>query len=215
MGALILTSRHTIAMEIAEQRFVYPQSLDSATLLNFMTAVIRFCVPTGGVGQNRPFATIQSQLELGKRLADLITVRMGTGDQVREVPILPLPVILFVSSTIDIITNMRSLDEVPKSLPSIYTDYLRRINPKTFGVANAMSDEEMLAVAKALARFALGSNYIPKEFTREQATESIRIKLPTLPQPGTDAQVHLGSIQRDQLRTLRCQPAEFFAEPDV
>ena len=181
-NALILTARHTIAMEVAETRFVYPEPLDSATLLNFMTAVIQYCVPTGGLGENRPFATIQSQLELGKRLADLITVRIGAGNRVREIPVLPLPVILFVSSAIDLITNMRSLDEVPKSLPNIYTDYLRRVNPKTLGVANAMGDEDMLAVAKALAKIAIGSNYIPKEFTREQATECIRTNLPTLPQ---------------------------------
>ena len=181
-NALILTARHTIAMEVAEQRFVYPQSLDSATLLNFMTAVIQYCVPSGGIGENRPFATIQSQLELGKRLADLIAVRIGPGDRVREVPILPLPVILFVSSAVDLITNGRGLDEVPRSLPNIYTDYLRRINPKTFGVANAMSDEDMLAVAKALAKIAVGTNYIPKEFTREQATECIRATVHALPQ---------------------------------
>ena len=179
-NALILTARRTIAMEVAEKRFVYPQPLDSATLLNFMTAVIQYCVPNGGDGENKPFATIQSQLELGRRLADLITVRIGAGDHVREIPVLPLPVILFVSSAIDLITSMRSLDEVPKSLPSIYSDYLRRINPKTTGVANAMSDADMLEAAKALAKFAIGSNYIPKEFTREQGTECVRSKVPVL-----------------------------------
>ena len=179
-NALILTARRPIAMEVAEKRFVYPQPLDSATLLNFMTAVIQHCVPNGG--DDKPFATIQSQLELGKRLADLITVRIGAGDQVREIPVLPLPVILFVTSAIDLIANMRSLDEVPKSLPNIYTDYLRRINPKTAGVANPMSDADMLTAAKALAKFAVGSNHIPKEFTREQGTECIRSKVPALPQ---------------------------------
>ena len=179
-NAIILTSRRAIAMEVAEKRFVYPQPLDSATLLSFMTAVIQYCVPNGGV--NKPFATIESQLELGRRLAGLIAVRIGPGDPAREIPVLPLPVILFVTSAIDLITNMRSLDEVPKSLPNIYTDYLRRINPKTAGVANAMSDVDMLAAVKALAKFAVGSNHIPKEFNGQQATECIRSKVPALPQ---------------------------------
>jgi len=49
-----------------------------------------------------------------------------------------------------------------------------------------MSDEQMLRAAKALARLALGNNYIPKEFTGERGRQWLEAEAPGLP-PGIDA----------------------------
>ena len=179
-NALVLTARQRIPMEAAEQRFVYPQALDSGTLLHFMTAVIQY-VAKDDVAESKPFPTIKSQTDLGNRLADLITVRIGKGDKLDEIPVLPLPVVLFVSSAIRLMKEKRNLDEIPNSLPAVYADYLRRLNPKIGGTPNSMTDEDMLAVAKVLAKLAVGNDYIPREFTREHGFERLRCEVSGLP----------------------------------
>jgi hypothetical protein len=174
LNTLLLTSRQRISMEVSEQTFVVPLALDSSTLLHFMTAVIHHYFAGKDHEEIRPFASIQSQLELGKRLSGLITLGSAGSDGPREVPILPLPVVLFVVNAIRLIENNRSLDELPKSLPDVYSNYLRGTNPKMPGLNNGMSDEEMLQAAKALARLAIKKDYTPREFTRDQAVQCLK-----------------------------------------
>jgi hypothetical protein len=180
-NALLITTRQPIALEVPEQRFIYPQALDSSTLLNFMTEIIKYYFRGAEDAKDRPFSTLESQLELGKRLAALIAVRISTGDGAKEIPMLPLPVVLFVSDAVAVVKEGRRLDELPKSLPDVYANYLRRINPKSPGLENGMSDEDMLTAAKALARLGVGSNYIPKEFTRADGLKCLKGDAPDLP----------------------------------
>jgi hypothetical protein len=133
-NALVITTRVPIAMEVPEQQFIYPQALDSGTLLNFMTLIIKYYFQNREESEARPFSTIKEQLELGNRLADLITVRTGIGENSREIPMLPLPVVLFISDAVSLVKQGRSLEDLPKSLPDVYAKYLRRINPKVPGI---------------------------------------------------------------------------------
>ena len=180
-NALLITTRQPLVLEVPEQRFIYPQALDSSTLLNFMTEITKYYFRGAEDAKERPFSTLESQLELGKRLAVLIAVRISTGDGAKEVPMLPLPVVLFVSDAVALVKQGRSLEELPKSLPDVYANYLRRINPKVPGMANGMGDEDMLTAAKALARLAVGSDYIPKEFTRSDGLKCLQTDAPDLP----------------------------------
>ena len=189
-NALLITTRQPIEMEVVEQRFIYPQSLDSSTLLSFMLEIIRYYFRDSEESEERPFSTVQSQLELGKRLTDLIAVSVGPRGREKEIPMLPLPVVLFVSDAVALAKNRRSLDELPNSLPDVYARYLRRINPKTPGIGNSMSDGEMFRTAKALAKLALGADYIPKEFTDDRGRERIKVAVPELPS-GIDPQNRL------------------------
>ena len=119
-------------------------------------------------------------MDLGTKLVNLIEVRTTTGDGAKEVPILPLPVVLFVSDAVALVQQGRSLDELPQSLPDVYANYLRRINPKLPGMANCMGDEDMLRAAKALARLAVGTITFPKEFEHEDGLESLKTDAPNL-----------------------------------
>jgi hypothetical protein len=181
LGALLITTRQPIVMEVREQRFLYPQALDSSTLLNFMTEIIKYSFRDSDNSDERPLSTLQSQLELGRRLADLIVIKIRTSNATNEIPMLPLPVVLFVSDAVALVKEGHSLDELPKSLPDVYANYLRRINPQIPGLRDVMGDEEMLRAAKALAELSLRPNYIPKEFTRERGLEHLRTELPDLP----------------------------------
>jgi hypothetical protein len=180
-NALLITTRQPIAVAVPEQRFIFPQALDPSTLLSFMTEVIKYHFREFGDSTDRPFSTYESQLDLGRRLAKLITVRSGVGDQAKEVPMLPLPVVLFVSDAIALLKSGGSLDELPDSLPGVYANYLKRVNPKNPGIDNRMDDEAMLRAAKALAKFALGGDYVPKEFARQRGLEWLRTEAPDLP----------------------------------
>jgi hypothetical protein len=133
-NAILMTTRHPIAMQVAEQRFVYPQALDSSILLSFMTEIINYCFRGSEKTEDQLLFTIQSRLDLGKRLADLIVIKAGEVDKKKEIPILPLPVVLFVSDAVALVKNGKSLDELPNSLPDVYANYLRRINPKVDGI---------------------------------------------------------------------------------
>jgi len=68
----------------------------------------------------------------------------------------------------------RSLDDLPTSLPEVYVQYLKQVNPKTSAASNSFSDEEMLKVAKTLGKLALQPNYVPKEFSPEAARDALK-----------------------------------------
>jgi hypothetical protein len=179
-NSLLITARNPVDIDVAELLLTFPEPLDSATLLYFMTAIIREHAANRNSKMRAPFGTVEEQLELGKKLAGLIQIRVGATN--REVPILPLLVMLFVSEAIRVFEENRPVDDLPKTMPDTYMQYLRRLNPKVIGLTNAMCDEDMLRVSKVLARLALGEDCIPKEFTRELAQECIKAEIPDLPQ---------------------------------
>jgi photosystem II stability/assembly factor-like uncharacterized protein len=168
VGALLVTSRRPIVFESGAPATLYPQPLESATLLHFMTSLLR-----AGDGAEL-FGGIQQQIDLGRRLAALIPSRAGT-----TVSITPLLVRLFVDRALALVNSGRSLDELPASIPDAYFDYLRAINPTGAGVLNAIPHEQMLEAASTLAGVSLradeaGSAFVPREFLRSRAIEALR-----------------------------------------
>jgi hypothetical protein len=109
-------------------------------------------------------------------------VRIATEDGAKkEVPMLPLPVVLFVSEAIALLEKGEGLEALPKSLPDVYANYLRRINPKVPGVENGVSDEDMFRATKILAELSLGSDCIPKEFARDRGLQRLKTGVPDSP----------------------------------
>jgi photosystem II stability/assembly factor-like uncharacterized protein len=225
-NALVLTARERIDLEVPDQQFIFPQPLNSSTLLDFMISLIKYYFGAGTEGSNvneavqsqssvsselgqvggqeaesakpifgtsapdllassnieavRPFASMQSQLELGKRLCELIAVKTKSETPVQEIPVLPLPVVLFVAEAVGLARRGRDLVELSKSLPDVYSNYLRRINPKNPGTKDFMKDDDILLAAKLLAKLALKDDYFSKEFTKDKgddALEKVVLKL--------------------------------------
>jgi hypothetical protein len=167
VGAMMVTTRTQMNFRAETPTVIYPQPLNSSTLLHFMTSRLAQYVEDSEPSQKIPFPSIQDQLRLGERLATLITVRTREANE--EVPILPLVVKLFVEQSIELVRKGRPLVELPRSLPDTYFRYLDGLNPKAATSDNAMSDEDMLRAAKLLGRLALENDFIPKEFPKESA----------------------------------------------
>lgn len=154
---------------------IFPLALDSGMLLYFMTSLLKAYL--GEIRKKeatgkRPFGAIQEQLELGKRLAGLIRVkrRNETGGIVEEdVPLVPLLVRLFVEQAVELIRKGKGLDDMPPSLPEIFADNLRQVNPDDSTVPHYLEVNKMLKLAKAFAKLSLGEDCIPKEFTPDLA----------------------------------------------
>lgn len=157
INALVVTTRQPIDFEAGGDSRIYPQPLGSETLLHFMTSLLQDPARSGA------FARMGDQLELGKKLADLI--RLGT----EEVPLTPLLVRLYVDKAVILARAGASLDELPPSIPDVYFDYLRSVNPSTDGSADRMSDQDMLRAAEIMAWMSLSESFVPGEVVESKA----------------------------------------------
>jgi hypothetical protein len=174
--ALVITTRAAIRPDGSDPVFLYPQPLDSSSLVHFMTALLRQKAAhvisqvqddekSGTIPRNIPFSSPEDQLALGTRLAKLFRSVGNANDP--SLAILPLPVLLFVEEAIRLVDSGRSLDDLPVSLPDVYFRYLERVNPKDPGVRNFMPSDDFLRASMLVAKLALGEDFVPKEFFRD------------------------------------------------
>jgi hypothetical protein len=170
IGLLLLTSRTERVLDGVRTVNLYPQPLNSSTLLHFMTSLLSTLLAADGA--SRSFSTIQEQLDLGKRLAALICLRTDTGEE--DTSLVPLPVRLFVEQAVRLIGEGKGLDELPVSLPEVYLRHLRLVNPQDPGVPHFLDNDRMLKIARALAKLALGKDFFPKEFSRQDALGALQ-----------------------------------------
>lgn len=56
------------------------------------------------------------------RLADLIVVKVAETDNTKGIPMLPLPVVSFVSDAVASVKGGKTLDELPDSLPDVHAN---------------------------------------------------------------------------------------------
>jgi hypothetical protein len=63
---------------------------------------------------------------------------------------------------------------MPMSLPEIFADHLRMLNPDDPKAEAYVEDDRMLEVARVFARLALTDDFVPKDFTRSGALEALR-----------------------------------------
>ena len=127
---------------------------------------------SGDALPGRPFYSPEDQLALGQRLAQLF--RTTQAGEENGTAILPLPVRLFVEESIRLLNLGRSLDELPVSLPDVYLRYVERVNPEDPTVKNFMTNEDLLRAAMAIAKLALGDDFSPKEFFKDDARETLK-----------------------------------------
>jgi hypothetical protein len=152
VNAIIVTTRTPLRFAAGIQVPLYPQVLGSSTILHFMISLLQ-------VAPNHlAFPTTSDQLELGSKLAQII--RPGN----QELPVRPLLVKLFIEQAVK-----SGVSGLPNSIPDIYFEYLRGVNPQGAGVLNGMKHDDMLKAATALARVSLANDFVPKEFSRAAA----------------------------------------------
>jgi len=178
--ALVITTRTVLHPEGSVPQLLYPQPLDESNLLRFMTSLVKEGPDQAGgpadTSRPAPLSSMDEQLALGHRLRDLFqATRAGSAN---PAPIVPLPVRLFVEDARRLIRAGLPLDELPLSIPDVYFRYLEQVNPNQPPnqppVPNFMTNPEMLKAAMLLAKLALGDNFIPKEFFRDDASELLK-----------------------------------------
>ena len=180
---LVITTRMQVRPVGSNPTFLYPQPLNSSNLIKFMCALIEDLQQhksrsgqedyrSGDALPGRPFYSPEDQLALGQRLAQLF--RTTQAGEENGTAILPLPVRLFVEESIRLLNLGRSLDELPVSLPDVYLRYVERVNPEDPTVKNFMTNEDLLRAAMAIAKLALGDDFIPKEFFKDDARETLK-----------------------------------------
>jgi photosystem II stability/assembly factor-like uncharacterized protein len=176
LRSIMITSRTRFEFPGYAQTIAAPQPLDSSTLLSLMVALLdefrrkeldRTTSSPEGLG-------IVEQLHLGKQLAQLTNIAGGGG-----IPITPLLVKLYVEKAVSLYATGTSLDELPSSVPDVYFDYLRLVNPKAPdtsepSVANWLPDELMLRIVRILAKLALAEILRPGQwFVEHEARAAI------------------------------------------
>jgi photosystem II stability/assembly factor-like uncharacterized protein len=181
IGLLVITSRTEHRIDGAPAVKIYPQPLNSATLLRFMTELLRLYL--GDSEGSRPFSSIKEQIGLGERLAELISLRTESGEE--DLPLNPLPVRLFVEQAVVAVREGKQLDDLPVSLPEVYFRHLRLVNPQDSSLPHFVDSDRMLKVAKILGKLAIGANFIPTEFTRDAARAEL-LKAGETVTPGCD-----------------------------
>jgi hypothetical protein len=181
--ALVIATRIEMRPVGSNPISLYPQPLNASNLIKFMCALLEDWVHHTRVAEQEgnepedalpegPFTEPEDQLALGKRLAELF--RSAQREDKERTAILPLPVRLFVEESIRLLNMGRSLDELPISLPDVYLRYLERVNPEDPTAKNFMTNEEFLRASMVLARLALGDDFVPKEFFKDDARDALR-----------------------------------------
>jgi photosystem II stability/assembly factor-like uncharacterized protein len=157
VNAVVVTARYLTKFWVEGERRLFPQPLDSSTLLYFVQTLL-----TRGV-----FATAQEQIDLGQRIVSMI--RVGG----KEMPLTPLLVRLYVTKAMTLAGRGASLDELPRSIPEAYFDYLRSVNPEAPSLLHGMHPKEMLRSAELIAEMTLRDDLVPKEVLRSEVRKRL------------------------------------------
>src|ERR1022692_204233 len=140
--------------------------------LTLMTGLLRQWLTRqdGGDSDRKPRKRIPiaSQLELGRRLAELASLN---GD---ELPITPLLVRLYVQKAVKLLARGDSIEALPKTVPDVYFDYLKQVNPSSRSADYYLDEAAMIKVCCALGRLALRKSFVPGSFSGWEAEQTLR-----------------------------------------
>jgi hypothetical protein len=164
LGLALVSTRREAQYSGGRVARVYPQPLDSGVMLSFVSTLL---TSYDKVGQ---LSKATQQVSLVGRLVALMSIDEQGGDpgapgESQGLEVTPLLVSVFVKRAVGLVNTGHSLDELPSSIPGAYADYLKTLNPVSNDVPHYMTEEDMLRAARALARAALGEDYLPQEVT--------------------------------------------------
>lgn len=151
MRNLVVTSRSPVNLAGRDPVIVTLEPLDPSDILRFLTNLLMNRT-------NNRFMDITDQLEIARRLAALTQFDRD------RVPMTPLLVKLFAERALSLSEQGSSIEDLPTSIPDLYFEFLRKVNPQDPGVANRMHHDEMLKAAGLLAKLSLEPDFVPKEF---------------------------------------------------
>ncbi len=165
LNALVITSRVERNLGLPGVKVIEAVPLGSDNLMGFVNQLV-----AARIDEKDVYHSFKNQLDLAKRLADVITV----GQQ--ELPVTPLLVKLFVERALDraVKFGMPDLNEMPRSVPEVYFDYLRHLNPDDRSAPNYLPHDVMMEAAKVIARVELGDDFRPKRVEKSKLREALK-----------------------------------------
>jgi photosystem II stability/assembly factor-like uncharacterized protein len=164
VNALIITARQPIDLQVREGTYLYPLPLNSNNLLHFITTYLSSY-------PNHPVQESREQLAFAEKIVSIIEGN-------NKALITPILVRLIIEMAISTKDNGNKdfqtvMQGMPNSIPEVYYQYLAHINPANPAAANYLPKLEMLKIAELLGRLSLGDNFLPKDFTEEEARKAI------------------------------------------
>jgi hypothetical protein len=165
LNALLVTSRTEQPFNLPELRTVEAVPLSSENLMGFVNDLLE-----SRLDEDEAFRDFKRQVGLASRLAEVITVGPD------EVPVTPLLVKLLVDQALSRAQAARPSDlaALPASVPEVYFDYLRDLNPDDPAAENFLRDDAMVEVAKVVARVELGDDFRPKRVPKTKVVTALR-----------------------------------------
>lgn len=162
INALIITSRSKLGIESFDNILIYPKAMNAEKVLDYINDAFS--------RQNVP----ELQIELNKaRLLEKILSLFSIRDD--EVPIIPILIEIVLNRVVEAIKEKnftQVLNELPSSIPEVYSDYLLRVNPATG--QNIYNDEEVLLGSEVIAEASLGFDFVPKDISFSIVSESLK-----------------------------------------
>jgi len=159
--AMIVTSRTPMASPFIMPHRLEPQSLDSRTLLHFITGLLPL------LGKDSTFPDIQSQTDVAARFGRLF----GLADcgLAVDVPITPLLITLYMQQAVAAMERGCYPRELPISIPGVFIAFFEAVNSGSDGPIDGVSHVNLLKAAGIVADECLRSDFVPREIKRDEA----------------------------------------------
>jgi hypothetical protein len=172
VNALIVSGRNEFDFRNQQSLLIYPQPLDSKNLLHFITTVLQSY-------EDHPFLKMEDQLAFAQKIAQIFK----SGD--KDLPVTPILVRIVITNLIEnystgIKDTGELIDKIPATIPQVYFDYLKLVNPGNTSLKNYLSEENMLRIVTLMGKLSLGESFVPHDFSLDDARNEIRKILPDL-----------------------------------
>jgi len=161
IGALIVTSRIAPDFGPIDRTALYPVRLDARRIVPFIIGYLDRRESEGLLRDGR------MQLQLGEKI--LALSEMGG----QRAPITALLVTLFVDSARRRVQEGHALDDLPKVMPDIFVDYLKRLNTVTGSSEQKIADPIFIQAGQVVAAVSLGRSLVPQDFLAAEALAAL------------------------------------------
>ncbi len=172
LNALLVSGRNEFDFRNQQSLLIYPQPLDSKNLLHLITTVLQSY-------DDHPLLKLEDQLAFAQKIAQIFK----SGD--KDLPVTPILVRIVITNLIEnYITGIRDttelIDKIPATIPQVYFDYLKLVNPGNTSMKNYLSEELMLRIVTLMGKLSVGESFVPHDFSLEDARSEIKKILPDL-----------------------------------
>jgi chaperonin GroL len=172
INSMIITTRLKSDLGPVPYIQVQPQKLGVNTTLFFLTEYLRRTIIAESFTGNKQEAIEIFSARQQLQLSELLLALVESG--VNHLAVTPLLIKIFVDNAINIFLTHGSFRELPASVPETLLEYLRRVNPQGIETPNRLGNDKMIFAVRLLAPCSLGTDYIPREFYRDEAEAALK-----------------------------------------